>query len=757
MSRARLNGAALALAAAVIALSTTASATEFRRPFAENLAVKYGFDNNSGSGCTDYNCGSACYDGHTGSDFPLPLGTQVLAVAEGKVLSTNNTCPNYGSLGDTCGGRCGNYVTIEHPDGNRSTYCHMMKDSLLVSTGATVACGQPLGKSASSGSSTGPHLHLGWRRAGVTTDPYKGSCTTSPGVWVQQNGYKEAVGATCETPPDPCADEACDRDMLMRSPGIYAPPRTTDLDGDGRADVCGRGGLGLWCMLARDGGTFVQSSTLGLSDAKGWANTKYYATIRMGNINGDKRADVCARASSGVLCWPSTGTDFGTPITGPTLSDDSGWDKPQYYTTLRLMDLDGDGLDDLCARAAAGMRCWLSTGTGFGPSISGPTWSDAAGFDKPRFYGTLRTGDVDGDGRDDLCARTAGGMECWLSDGTGFPTHVAGPEWSDAQGWGKPEYWSTIRLTDVSGDGRADLCARAAAGLRCAFSQGTSFAPSIQVAALSNANGWNEPAYYETLRTGDVDGDGADELCIRGKDGVLCWRWAGSSFESIVGPTWTDASGWTAHHHYSTLSLGDVNGDKRADLCARAAAGWLCTLSVGTSFATQVKVDEFTSAGGWTAPEHYSTLRFGGPFCRGSACEPEVDAGADASTEDAADASPSDAATGPDAAVEPGDDGGIGGAGGAGGSTQPGLGGALGGGAWGHGGDGGRGGHAAATTTEDVDQAAGCQCTVGASGERRGATSLAVALALSLMARRRLSRRGVRHPSSDRPSTERQP
>jgi hypothetical protein len=749
MSRARVLGLAFALAA--LTLPATASATKFRRPFAQNLAVKYGFDNNSGAGCTDYNCGSACYDGHTGSDFPLPLGTQVLAVAEGKVLSTNNTCENYGGLGNQCGGRCGNYVTIEHPDGNRSTYCHMLRDSILVSTGATVTCGQPIGKSASSGNSSGPHLHLGWRRAGVTTDNYTGACTTSPGVWVQQNGYGEAVGATCETPPDPCADEACDRDMLMRSSGIYAPPRTTDLDGDGRADVCGRGGLGLWCMLARDGGAFVQSSTLALSDANGWANTKYYATIRMGDLNGDKRADVCARAAAGMLCWPSTGAGFGPAITGPALSDDGGWDNPQYYTTLRLLDLDGDGLDDLCARAAAGMRCYKSTGTGFGPAITGPVWSNAAGFDKPRFYGTLRTGDVDGDGRDDLCIRAAAGMECWLSDGAGFPTQVTGPEWSDASGWGKPEYWSTIRLADVNGDGRADLCARAAAGLRCAFSEGTSFASSIQVADLSNANGWNKPEYYETLRTGDVDGDGADDLCIRGKDGVLCWRWNGSSFDTITGPAWTDASGWAVHHHYSTLSLGDVNGDKRADVCARAAAGWLCALSLGTSFAGQVKADEFTNAGGWTAPEYYSTLRFGGPFCRGSACEPEVDAGVDASEDDAA--------TIADAGVEPGDDSGTSdaatttdagagasGGGGAGVSAPAPDGGTPGDGA------GGYGGHAAAPTTDDVDQAAGCQCTVGANRERRGALPLVAALALSLMARRRSGRRRASRASSTKPS-----
>jgi hypothetical protein len=32
---------------------------------------------------------------------------------------------------------------------------------------------------------------------------------------------------------------------------------------------------------------------------------------------------------------------------------------------MRLADVTGDGLDDLCVRAAAGPRCWASTGDGF--------------------------------------------------------------------------------------------------------------------------------------------------------------------------------------------------------------------------------------------------------------------------------------------------------------------------------------------------------------------------------------------------------
>ena len=37
--------------------------------------------------------------------------------------------------------------------------------------------------------------------------------------------------------------------------------------------------------------------------------------------------------------------------------------------------------------------------------------------------------------------------ECHISDGVGFPQMIAGPGWSDPNGWKKPEYYSTIHVT----------------------------------------------------------------------------------------------------------------------------------------------------------------------------------------------------------------------------------------------------------------------------------------------------------------------
>ena len=77
-------------------------------------------------------------------------------------------------------------------------------------------------------------------------------------------------------------------------------------------------------------------------------------------------------------------------IAGPALSDDTGWNNVRFYSTIRLVDVDGDAKADVCARASDGLHCWRSSGTGFEEGMLGPAWSDTAGFGAPGVYETVR-------------------------------------------------------------------------------------------------------------------------------------------------------------------------------------------------------------------------------------------------------------------------------------------------------------------------------------------------------------------------------
>ncbi|GAB5549369.1 MAG: hypothetical protein SangKO_091290 [Sandaracinaceae bacterium] len=508
------------------------------------------------------------------------------------------------------------------------------------------------------------------------TDPGRGWNWTKYMEYVNCGceGCCTASAETCDGEDEDCdgaVDEGdvCEIALLHDQIHAYARPSTTDVDADGSADVCGRGHSGVWCHFAREGGWSEKSETRpAWGNDDGWDDPSNYATFRMGDVDGDGHADLCARANRGVHCYLGSDTGLDGPGSGPwapdAYADAGGWNRPEYYTTLRLADVNGDGMEDLCARGAAGFFCRISDGTSFGERFEGPELSDEGSWNRARYYGTVRMGDLDGDGRSDLCARAAAGMRCWLAEETAFAeTAIVGPEWSNANGWNDPSRWSTIRLADVDGDGHADLCGRSAEGLACHFFREGAFGPAVEVAAYGDDSGWADISNYATLRTGDIDADGAADLCIRGNAGMRCHRWDGAAFVRVAGPDWSDDSGWDSPNHFHSITLADVNADGRHDLCARASAGWRCALSTGDGFGDAQTLDEFTNEGGWRAPAHRRTLLSGGPRCRrleetcngaDDDCDGAVDEGLDC-TPDAGPGPVDASAVDADAGVAPGD------------------------------------------------------------------------------------------------------
>ena len=97
---------------------------------------------------------------HTGIDLAAPLGTAVLAAADGVVVAVAHTWVGYG-----------NYVIVAHGSGVMTLYAHLLDTA--VTPGARVTRGELLGREGSSGYSTGPHLHFEVRVNGQVTDPLK--------------------------------------------------------------------------------------------------------------------------------------------------------------------------------------------------------------------------------------------------------------------------------------------------------------------------------------------------------------------------------------------------------------------------------------------------------------------------------------------------------------------------------------------------------------------------------------------------------
>jgi hypothetical protein len=255
-----------------------------------------------------------------------------------------------------------------------------------------------------------------------------------------------------------------------------------DLDRDGRADACVRDARGVVCAYATPTGFAVPRAASGavqpfvadFSDANGWNRREYGSTVgvfRRDAPGGFYAPGFCGRGHAGVRCWFYNGSRALPATPSPiatTYADAQFWNVAPYYESIRYVDFNGDGVDEVCGRGTAGVYCtfYNRIWNTFEPAqLVGPDFSDDALRHGPSLTrDALAWLDLDGDGRDDLCVATANGLRCarsaWVwpgvnrliavADGTQFGAQdPAGQSWFDR--------W--LHAADLDGDGRDDLAA----------------------------------------------------------------------------------------------------------------------------------------------------------------------------------------------------------------------------------------------------------------------------------------------------------
>ena len=104
---------------------------------------------------------------HTGIDIGIPIGTPIYAAHSGLIIKSS-----YYLTGDRDGGRSDGYGnTVWISDGVYTVIYGHLQYRKVVNEGAFVQKGQLVGYSASTGNSTGPHLHFEIRKNGAVVNP----------------------------------------------------------------------------------------------------------------------------------------------------------------------------------------------------------------------------------------------------------------------------------------------------------------------------------------------------------------------------------------------------------------------------------------------------------------------------------------------------------------------------------------------------------------------------------------------------------
>ncbi len=99
---------------------------------------------------------------HSGWDLAVPIGTNFYSICDGTVSNITNTQANDLPFKKS-GNSTGNYMMVTCSNGFTAMYWHLQYKSqpFTIRKGTLVRKGELLGRTSTTGTSTGPHLHMG--------------------------------------------------------------------------------------------------------------------------------------------------------------------------------------------------------------------------------------------------------------------------------------------------------------------------------------------------------------------------------------------------------------------------------------------------------------------------------------------------------------------------------------------------------------------------------------------------------------------
>ncbi|WP_146404097.1 GEVED domain-containing protein [Planctomycetes bacterium CA13] len=361
-------------------------------------------------------------------------------------------------------------------------------------------------------------------------------------------------------------------------------------------DVISRRTDGSWWVSISDGDVFKETRYGGWTDGVEWTN------VMVAELNGEGADDIVGwnpetqNWMTSVTTYVDDQWSFDDSVLNVTGSPPAVWDNAMP------VDFNGDGIDEIVGRDASGTWYLASYDGSFTDDMSNVPWSEV--------YEHIMVGDYNGDAREDIVGRryiiddNGEDKVQWVvisytADDTGTDVFRSEP-WETLIDNDQTNY-SHVLTGDVTGDGRDDIVARiASSGSWVLTESRISDSGSEQF----KTKGWggsipNEPIL--DVMIGDVDADGDEDVIARNINNQWWVKVADGTESSNA-----TFGQWSTSGTFVDVCSGDFNGDGLIDVAGRddVDAKWTVGLSDGMDF-------EFQPFGSWNQNEVWTNVMVG--------------------------------------------------------------------------------------------------------------------------------------------------
>ncbi len=366
---------------------------------------------------------------------------------------------------------------------------------------------------------------------------------------------------------------------------------------------------------AQEGMGILGIGSGGLADravlaAGGWMGGWHYGSDNtvegVGDLDNDGRDEVIVTSDWGLGIVKYDGTAWRSLVAAPNGTRFGGWAFSSLATRIHAVaDFNGDRKEDLLVTSPWGMAI-LTLGTGgLAPLAMHPNGTRFGGWAFSSTGNTIRgTGDVDGDGNDEIIVTSGWGIAILDVRGKTLTALVAQPNGTRFGAWAFGSATNGIHaVADFNGDRRDDLLVTSDWGVAILTVGPSGLSPLVMHANGTRFGNWAFDSRTNHIHgTGDFDGDGRADVLIGSPWGIAAIALHGTNrlVTLMMERTGTRFGGWALDTRTNSIhGIADFNDDRRADVVVRSPWGMGILTLRDSSFGLLAAAANGTAVGRW--------------------------------------------------------------------------------------------------------------------------------------------------------------